>query len=441
MKLFYKLFNNNSNINNEKSDSNKTVQIVKNTDNKTKCNRCGSLVNKSARFCCKCGNQLGNAIDEKVEKDKVEYKYPDIELIKDKELKNVIKNIPNSGILNIPIGLDKDNNWLYYDITKMPNLLIGGTVMSGKTNMINFILLNLISKYSVDDIRIIIADSKRVDYSCYNGEPHLLFPVIKDVNLLEAVLKSEYNEMENRYSLLNSSELKKISDYNKINELSKVPYHLIFIDDYTIFSNNYKGVCSLYIESLAKKGWNVGIHLVIVANHPTVDVLTAISQLNFPVRISFRVTSIKDSKIILEAPGAEKISGIGNALINSPLISKPETIHTDIIDDDDITSIINDLISKNKVKYNVIKLMPESENNSTTNEDYEDPLYNIIKQFVVENQKVSASLLQRRFKLGYNRAVRMIDLLEERGVIGPVNGSKPREVLINNYQKKGKYLN
>ncbi len=441
MGLLEKLFGNkNSNANYNNQPSNVDVHIEEDLSNKEKCENCGSLVDKNVKYCWKCGNPINVEIEEKLNEDvtkekekieeKIEYKYPDLELIKDEKLKKAIKDIPNSGILNIPIGLDKEGKYVYYDLTKMPNLLIGGTVMSGKTNMINSILLSLISKYSTEEMRLILADSKGVDYACYNGEPHLLTPVIKNVKQLEDVLKNEINEMQNRYSLLSTAELKKISDYNKLDDVSKIPYHLIFIDDYTVFANGYENECNACIEMLAKSGWNVGIHLIIVANHPTVNVLTAISQLNFPTRISFRVPSIKDSRMVLESPGAEKISGIGNALINSPMVSKLEQIHVNIVEDSDIVAIIKDLSSKNKSNYINIVSEPKPTNVSTKHGDYEEPLYNEIVEFVVSCGKASASLIQRRFRMGYNRAAHAMDLLEANGIIGPSSGSAFREVLV-----------
>ena len=191
MGLFDRLFGNKNNStynNDEIIPTTEKVELIDDTDNKVKCKNCGALVESDVNYCWKCGNKMNNEQKEESKKtlpEKIEYKYPDIELIKDETLKNSIKNIPDSGILNVPIGLDKDNNWIYYDITKMPNLLIGGTVMSGKTNMINSIILSLITKYSTEDVRMVIADSKGVDYSCYNGVPHLLIPVIKNVSTLQ----------------------------------------------------------------------------------------------------------------------------------------------------------------------------------------------------------------------------------------------------------------
>lgn len=408
-----------------------------NYDNKIKCLYCETLISKDVKYCWKCGNQINRVTesvlertdDEKTEKKTIkeeftEYKYPDIDLIKDEDLRTAIKNVPDSGVINFPLGIDKDGRWVYYDITQMPNLLIGGTVMSGKTNMINLILMGLISKYSNKEVRIILADSKGVDYLCYKNEPHLLTPVINDAQRLVSILRLETNEMKNRYSELKKCGEKNICNYNK-NIENKMPYHLIFIDDYTSFVNCNIDELNLCIEELAKSGWNVGIHLIIVANHPTTAILPSISKLNFPTRISFRVPSVKDSRMILETPGAEKISGIGNALINSNSISEVRQIHINMVEDSDIIAIVEDLSSKNEMHYNFEKNKPLIEN-----EEYDDPMYNEVVEFAIQTGKISASLLQRKFRLGYNRAARIVDLLEERGVIGPQNGSKPREVLI-----------
>ena len=426
MGLLDKIFGSKNNSLYNNISSNMNNHIEEDNSDKIKCPKCDTLVDKDAEYCWKCGNQIQGENEE--QEEKVEYQYPEIELIKDESFKKAIKETPSTGILTVPIGLDKDDKWIYYDITKMPNLLIGGTVMSGKTNLINSLLLSLISKYSLED-------SKGVDYSYFNGEPHMLFPIIKNVKKLEAVLTEEINEMQNRYDLLKAVELKKISDYNKLEEVTKIPYHLIFIDDYTVFANGSENECNSCIEMLAKSGWNVGIHLIIVANHPTVDVLTAISQLNFPTRISFRVPSIKDSRMVLESPGAEKISGVGNVLINSPLNSKLEPIHINVVDDNDMIVIIKDLTSKNKVSYSNIVNESKIRNLSTDHDDYNEPLYDEIVDFAIETGVISVSLLQRKFCLGYNRAARVVDLLEEQGIIGPQIGSKPREVLVKTVQR------
>lgn len=213
-------------------------------DNKIRCLHCETLVDKSARYCKKCGNPIDLTVKEKelettkIVEEKLKYQYADLELIEDEDFRNAIKNVPNSGIINFPLGLDNDGRWLYYDVTKMPNLLIGGTVMTGKTSMINSILLSLICKYSCEELRIILADSKGIDYLCYDEEPHLLGPVITDSHKLLLILMREMKEMENRYLKLKECGEKNIYNYNYNNKENIMPYHLIFIDDYTSFVSN-----------------------------------------------------------------------------------------------------------------------------------------------------------------------------------------------------------
>ena len=470
MKLLDKIFDN------SKIEITEAIANIKNLisddNNNKECPYCNSKVKTGTKFCGNCGKSLTIETAKNIEKNQttkienilndlneskmndleqktketIKYKYPKLDNIKNKKIKEAIENISNLDELNIPFGLNTKDEWLYYDITKMPNLLIGGTVMSGKTNLINFLLLSLLSKYSPEKVRIIIADSKGVDYTCYNEVTHLISPVIRDIDQLQKILNREVIEMKERYTILNQYNLKKISDYNRQDTVKKIPYHIIFIDDYTTFVKDDKCdcECNKYIEDLVRDGWNTGIHLVMVANHPTTKVLSAISLLKFPSRVSFRVPSKKDSKMILEAPGAEKITGIGNALINILSVGKIEKMYTPYVDDEDITSVINDIKDNNKlynsnpycssiedIPVNYDNIYCEDENVKHENEK----LYNEIVDFVIKNQKASASLLQRKFKIGYNKAARMIDMLEERGVIGPATGdSRPREVFVS-YEK------
>ena len=372
--------------------------------------------------------------------EKNRYKMPSLDVISDEVLKKMISNIDTSNGIIVPFGFGKNDldEIKYFDITKMPNLLIGGTVMSGKTNFVNTLICSIIMRYSPEEVRLSVSDSKGVDFTCYNGIPHLLHPVIRNVRILEKLLSYEIKEIQERYKIFDESGFKRISDYNKNNEDSKMPYHIIFIDDYTAFVNGFENDCNKYIEYISQNGWNVGIHLIIVANHPTVKIISAITLLNFPSRVSFRVTSIKDSRMILEAPGAEKITGIGNLLVNIPTAYKIEEIHVNLIEDDVINKIVNELKTKNNVSY--IDIYKSKENDV----DHDDSLYNDIVEYVITAGKASASLLQRRFKLGYNKASRIIDFLEERGIIGPQNGSKPREVLVvldnDNVDDKSSYF-
>ncbi len=363
-------------------------------------------------------------------KDEIKHKNyvkPSFDFIKNNELKRNLSNVPKDGIINIPLG-KVNGNMVYVDFTKLPNLLIGGTVMSGKTNLINSIVCNIILNYVPDEVRLLIADSKGVDYSCYNGIPHLLCPVIRNPNELNFALNYEISEMKYRYDILEKSRLKKLSDYNALG--NKLPYHIIIIDDYTIFANETQNNLNSLIEDLARSGWNVGIHLVLVVNYPTRNVLSAISLLNFPSRISFRVPSIRDSKMILALSGAEKIKEVGNFIVNSPIVVQNRNMHIDLLEDNDIVNVLNLIKSQNKPDYIDMSKYIKKMNEQISYDVYNDSLYDDIVEFVISTQKVSASLLQRKFKLGYNRAVRTIDLLEERGIIGPPNGSNSRDVLV-----------
>ncbi|MEE0093046.1 MAG: FtsK/SpoIIIE domain-containing protein [Bacilli bacterium] len=363
-------------------------------------------------------------------KDEIKHKNyvkPSFDFIKNNELKRNLSNVPKDGIINIPLG-KVNGNMVYVDFTKLPNLLIGGTVMSGKTNLINSIVCNIILNYVPDEVRLLIADSKGVDYSCYNGIPHLLCPVIRNPNELNFALNYEISEMKYRYDILEKSRLKKLSDYNALG--NKLPYHIIIIDDYTIFANETQNNLNSLIEDLARSGWNVGIHLVLVVNYPTRNVLSAISLLNFPSRISFRVPSIRDSKMILALSGAEKIKEVGNFIVNSPIVVQNRNMHIDLLEDNDIVNVLNLIKSQNKPDYIDMSKYIKKMNEQISYDVYNDSLYDDIVEFVISTQKVSASLLQRKFKLGYNRAARTIDLLEERGIIGPPNGSNSRDVLV-----------
>ena len=363
-------------------------------------------------------------------KDEIKHKNyvkPSFDFIKNNELKRNLSNVPKDGIINIPLG-KVNGNMVYVDFTKLPNLLIGGTVMSGKTNLINSIVCNIILNYVPDEVRLLIADSKGVDYSCYNGIPHLLCPVIRNPNELNFALNYEISEMKYRYDILEKSRLKKLSDYNALG--NKLPYHIIIIDDYTIFANETQNNLNSLIEDLARSGWNVGIHLVLVVNYPTRNVLSAISLLNFPSRISFRVPSIRDSKMILALSGAEKIKEVGNFIVNSPIVVQNRNMHIDLLEDNDIVNVLNLIKSQNKPDYIDMSKYIKKMNEQISYDVYNDSLYDDIVEFVISTQKVSASLLQRKFKLGYNRAARTIDLLEERGIICPPNGSNSRDVLV-----------
>lgn len=373
-------------------------------------------------------------IEEKIESkiEKIEYKIPSITIVKDAESQSFIdicKEIKSKKELMIPIGSNKDEK-VFEKLSTMPNMLIGGTVMSGKTAYINSIISSVLLTKKPDEIKMIIFDSKKVDYSIYNGVPHLMIPIINDPKKLNIALQKISIEIRRRMDLLNQANVKNITQYNNMltEDNSKIPDVLIVIDDLT----NLNGLEEINneIEDISLNGWNVNVYMIVSANHPSARVISTISKSNFPSRLSFKVTNAQASKIIINDSGAEKLTGLGNALYVSRMIGKPIKVVVPFITDDDIKNIVNKWIEQGKTYY-PSDYTEEISSKKMDNEDsYEEPLYDEIVEFVVSTGKASASLLQRRFKLGYNRAARCIDLLEERGIVGPSKGDKPRDVLV-----------
>jgi len=379
-------------------------------------------------------NKELNAIKGKSNDEEKTYCLPSLDLLDAnslKELRPFINNMKQSNELSIPIG-KYNNDVLIENICNMPNLLIGGTIMSGKSTYINFILISMLLTRNPNDLKLIIFDSKAVEYSQYNGIPHLLMPVISDEKRLSISLSKVSSEISLRYDLLKNSCKKSIRQYNNDikNNKAKIPDLVIIIDSYSDL--NITNEINGHLEYISKNGWNVNVYLIVIANHPSSTVISTVSKSNFPARISFRVTSKRDSMIILDKPGAEKIDEIGTALYKSSSNNILKTVKIPIINDEAIERIINWIINQQEAIYDEkFQVTPEGQGSAANNlnEEYEDPLYNDIVEYVVTTGRTSASLLQRRFKIGYNRAARIIDLLEARGVIGSQNGSQPREVL------------
>ena len=357
------------------------------------------------------------------------YKIPNINLITDPKLLKSYSKIINSKCNNIEILLGKNNNIDYIEsLESMPNLLISGTVMTGKTSFINSIIASILLSKKPDELKMIIVDPKGIDYQQYNDIPHLLTPVINDSKKISFILEEIVEEIKFRYDKLKISRTKNIEAYNKIaSDEYKMKKIIIIIDDLNSFDYNIDALQSIeYISSL---GWKTGIHIILSCAHPSKQVMSTISKINFPARLSFRVTSSINSKNILNETGAEKLSSIGSALYISSKTEKALKINVPYISDNDINNILG-YIKTNKTTFNNKNIKREVIE--------EEPLYNEIVEFVVEQGKASSSLIQRRFRLGYNRADHIMDLLEERGIVGPATGSsKPRDVLVG-INKKNK---
>ena len=355
-----------------------------------------------------------------------------------------VKEKSNSKLLAV-LGRDIMGTPKYLEINKMPHLLIAGSTGSGKSVCINSILASILMRTKPDEVKLVLVDPKKVELSIYNGVPHLLCPVVTDPKRANVALKRIVAEMERRYEVFEESQTKNIESYNayidKKNEgLSddekekRMPFIVVIIDELADLMLVAAKEVEDSIMRITQMARAAGIHLIVATQRPSTDVITGIVKANIPSRISFAVSSGIDSRTILDMIGAEKLLGKGDMLFLPQGINAPIRIQGTFISEDETKAIVEYVCNQQKAHYDETLLMDDDEKGATTmldnKDDYEEPLYNEIVDFVMETGKASASLLQRRFRLGYNRAARCIDLLEERGIVGPQNGSKPREVLV-----------
>ena len=363
-------------------------------------------------------------------------------------LEKVPKSLDGSKLL-CPLGKNIMGNVIWCEINKTPHLLVAGSTGSGKSVCINGIICSILMRAKPDEVKLVMVDPKKVELSGYNGVPHLMRPVVTDPKEASVALSKIVAEMERRYDTFSETKTKNIATYNDYVEkknknlppdeqIKKMPFIVVIIDelaDLMLVASKDVEASIMRITQMARAA---GIHLIIATQRPSTDVITGVVKANIPSRISFAVSSSIDSRTILDMTGAEKLLGKGDMLFLPMGEADPERIQGAFISDDEIKRIIDYTIEQQKAEYDqaFMNLSGDSEKSASQKEDmaqaeeYDDPLYNEIVEFVIETQKASASLLQRRFKLGYNRAARIIDLLEERGIIGPPNGSKPREVLV-----------
>ena len=358
---------------------------------------------------------------------------------------NEVKAKPNSKLLAV-LGRDIMGTPHYMEINKTPHLLIAGSTGSGKSVCINSILASILMRTKPDEVKLVLVDPKKVELSIYNGVPHLLAPVVTDPKRANVALKRIVSEMERRYDVFEESKTKNIESYNayidKKNEglpddakEKHMPFIVVIIDELADLMLVAAKEVEDSIMRITQMARAAGIHLIVATQRPSTDVITGVVKANIPSRISFAVSSGIDSRTILDMIGAEKLLGKGDMLFLPQGTNAPVRIQGTFISEDETKAIVDYVCNQQKAHYDETILMDDEEKGATTmqndKDDYEEPLYNEIVDFVVETGKASASLLQRRFRLGYNRAARCIDLLEERGIVGPQNGSKPREVLVS----------
>ena len=353
--------------------------------------------------------------------------------------------------LMVPLGKSIMGDIGVCEINKMPHLLIAGTTGSGKSVCVNGIICSILMRAKPDEVKLVMVDPKVVELSVYNGVPHLLRPVVTDPKQASIALAKMVAEMERRYQVFSESQTKNIEGYNSYIEKQnqsildpdakkeKMPYIVIIIDELADLMMVAAKEVEDSILVITQKARAAGMHLIVATQRPSTEVITGLIKANIPSRIAFSVGSGIDSRTILDQTGAENLLGKGDMLFLPIGMNSPLRIQGSFITDDEIKRIIDYTVSQQKAQYddNMMNLDIPSNSKSQSQiedmnqqEEYDDPLYNEIVDFVVTSGKASASLLQRRFKLGYNRAARIVDLLEERGIIGPPNGSKPREVLV-----------
>lgn len=362
------------------------------------------------------------------------------------KMKDILVGIPrklDGSKLVAPLGLDIMGNVQYFEINKAPHMLVAGSTGSGKSVCINNIITSILMRAKPDEVKMILVDPKKVELNCYEGVPHLMRPVVTDPKKAAVALQKVCDIMDERYDMFANTGTRNIGSYNEYvekhpNKGEKLPFILVIIDelaDLMMVASKEVEEAIMRITQLARAA---GIHLIVATQRPSTDVVTGLIKSNIPTRVSFMVSSGIDSRTILDQVGAEKLLGKGDMLFLPPGESVPIRIQGSFVSDDEINRVVDFVKSQGhqpQFDERMTSLEKPKEDSSlggqSSSLDGEDePLYNEIVEFAVKTGKISASLIQRKYRVGYNKAARIIDLLEERGIIGPQNGSKPREVLV-----------
>ncbi|MFA5211429.1 MAG: DNA translocase FtsK 4TM domain-containing protein [Patescibacteria group bacterium] len=345
---------------------------------------------------------------------------------------NEFRKRPNDVM--IALGKDVAGKTWFADLPKMPHLLIAGTTGSGKTVCVNTIIMSLLYENTAESLRFIMVDPKRVELTMYNGIPHLLTPVITNTQKTVNALKWTIGEMERRFELFSKVGSRNIDSYNEKYPNKKIPHIVFIIDELADLMATAASDVEAGIIRLAQMARAVGIHLVVATQRPSVDVITGLMKANIPARIAFSVASSIDSRTILDSPGAEKLIGKGDMLFQTAELGKPVRIQGAFISETELKNVVSYLKGDEEPEYDESIVEGNSKTGTASMfggaNDSQDPLFLEAKQAIIEAGKASASLLQRRLKVGYARAARILDEMEEAGIIGPAQGAKPRDILI-----------
>ena len=356
--------------------------------------------------------------------------------------------------LLMALGKDVRGNSAFADLAEMPHLLVGGTTGSGKTICLNSIILSFLYRNSPDEMKLVLVDPKRVEFPVYSTLPHLLCPVIYDAQQTLVALKWLVGEMERRFTVLAGAGSRDIGSYNSKMEKKgedKLPYIVLVIDELADLMSVKGKEIESYVVRLAQMSRATGIHLILATQRPSVEVITGLIKANITTRIALKVGSSIDSRTILDGSGAEKLLGKGDMLLLTKEHAKPRRIQSPYVSEQEIKKVATFIVSNEQgeevtPEEGYIETPEDEEENSLSKElarametkevqmdsffSKEDPLYEEAKRMVINSKKASASLLQRRLGVGYARAARLLDILEERGIVGPSEGAKPREILV-----------
>ncbi len=329
--------------------------------------------------------------------------------------------------LALAIGKDIAGKPVIADLGKMPHLLIAGTTGSGKTVCVNSLILSLLFKLGPAELKMVMIDPKMVELAPFNGLPHLLCPVVTDAKKASSVLAWVVNEMEERYRLLADKGVRNIEAYNE--KYDTVPFIVVIIDEFADLMMVVRDQVESAITRLAQLSRAVGIHLILATQRPSVDVITGVIKANLPARISFKVASKVDSRTVLDMNGADKLLGKGDMLFSRPEEAKLTRAQGALVSDEEIGKVVDFIKAQAEPVYNEAILKEQQKPFSSG--EQKDDLYDEAVRVIIESNQASVSILQRRMRLGYTRAARIIDMMEQQGLVGPFEGSKPRRLLVD----------
>ncbi len=334
--------------------------------------------------------------------------------------------------LSLALGLDVVGRPVVADITRMPHLLIAGATGAGKSVAINAFIASILFKATPDEVRLLMIDPKRIELSVYENIPHLLHPVVVEPKMASRALIWAVKEMERRYRLLEEARVKSFDSYNLLSDVEKLPYIVIIVDELADLMMVASKDVETSIARLAQMARAAGIHIMLATQRPSVDVLTGLIKANFPTRISFKVSSKVDSRTILDQSGAEHLLGDGDMLFLPPGAAKLKRIHGAFISEAETDRIIEFIRKQGKAEYDqtVLQVVEEEAAPNGGEPDEYDDRYDEAVAVVTETGQASISMVQRRLRVGYNRAARMIEMMEKEAIVGPADGSRPREVLV-----------